>query len=160
MNIQGNIQVNIQVTDSKIENEVFSLEQFTASAPLHISASERVPGVQGDAIDVKAWYKAWKYKHGAENVPDPTHLKVEGTDQFQAIVPWAELDLAFLLYAQDGHALEKGYPIRLYVPDGSSECLNVKSVIKLWFLHEASLGAKAAYGFKNTMTVDELKLNK
>jgi hypothetical protein len=152
--------MNIKVTDANIASEVFTVDELVKAAPFQIQLSERVPAVQGDAFDVKAWYAAWKKKHGKEQLAEPTHFKVEAVDEFQALMPWGELNTALFLYAQEGKPLHKGAPIRLYVPNGRSDCLNVKSVVKLWFLHDASLGEEAVYGFKNAITTDELKLKK
>jgi hypothetical protein len=152
--------MKIQVMDDHIAHDEFSVEQLVAAAPNCLPISERVPAVEGEAFDLKAWHQAWKKKHGAEQTAEPTHCKVEATDEFQAVMPWSELDLAVFLYAQEGQPLQKGYPIRLYVPDGSSECLNVKSVVKIWFLHDAALGDEASYGFKNMISADEMMLKK
>jgi hypothetical protein len=152
--------MNIQVTDTNIASEVFTVDELVKAAPFQIQLSERVPAVQGDAVELRAWYEAWKKKHGKEHLAEPTHFKVEAVDEFQALIPWGELSTALFLYAQEGKPLHKGGPIRLYVPSGSSDCLNVKSVVKFWFLHDASLGNEAVYGFKNAMTADELKLKK
>jgi hypothetical protein len=46
------------------------------------------------------------------------------------------------------------------VPDGRSACLNVKSVIKLAFLHQADLEHQATYGFKNNLSAQDLKIKK
>lgn len=49
-----------------------------------------------------------------------THLIVETTDTFEAIIPWNELIQAAVLYQIDDLPLSKAGPIRLYVPNGSS----------------------------------------
>ncbi|HJV45209.1 MAG TPA: molybdopterin-dependent oxidoreductase [Bacillota bacterium] len=52
-------------------------------------------------------------------------------DGFEQRIPMAELHSAFLLYKQKGEPLKKGYPVRLYVPGYESDCLNVKSVVRI-----------------------------
>jgi hypothetical protein len=187
---QGKEQLKILVHDTNIgANELISVEEMVELATVRVELAERVPGVQGEAFDLNAWYRDWKSSKagigvskaardsgdigsevisgdgeaagGAERaIREPTHLKVEAADEFQALMPWSQLEQALFLYAQEGKPLQKGAPIRLYVPNGSSECLNVKSVMKIWFLHDASLGEEATYGFKNTVTLDDLKVKK
>lgn len=150
----------IQVSDLYIKNEAFTITEMVALADQQLALQERLPDVQGDAFDLKNWYRSWKRSRNVDHAEEPTHVKVEAIDEFQALMPWSQLDSALFLYAQDGQALKKGYPIRLYVPDGSSECLNVKSVVKVWFLHDQALGEEATFGFKNRVAIDELKFKK
>ncbi|UKS24384.1 hypothetical protein LOZ80_22470 [Paenibacillus sp. HWE-109] len=149
----------IRVSDTHIAAETMTVSEMVKLAGQTIALEDRVPNVQGNAFDLKDWYRSWKSVRNQESA-EPTHVKVEAVDEFQALMPWAELDKALFLYAQAGEPLKKGYPIRLYVPDGSSECLNVKSIVSIWFLHDPSLSAEATYGFKNKVTVDELKIRK
>ncbi|UUZ80613.1 hypothetical protein LJK88_38115 [Paenibacillus sp. P26] len=112
----------------------------------------------GQAFDWLSWHRAWLQRRQAEGSRPPTHIEVEAADEFQARVPWDQLGRALILYAQEnGEPLRKGYPIRLYVPDGSSECLNVKSVVRLSLLYDGEAGMEAAYGYKNTVSPDELR---
>ncbi|MDQ0873734.1 hypothetical protein QFZ77_002393 [Paenibacillus sp. V4I3] len=161
---RGNVfmqeDLRIQVSDQHIKNEAFTISEMVALAEQQLSLQDRVPNVQGDAFDLKSWYRSWKRSRNEGHAEEPTHLKVEAVDEFEALMPWSQLDSALILYAQDGQALKKGYPIRLYVPDGSSECLNVKSVVKIWFLHDQALGEEATFGFKNRVALDELKFKK
>ncbi|NOV01303.1 hypothetical protein [Paenibacillus planticolens] len=152
--------LRIQVSDTHIKDEAFTVQEMVGLAETKLALEDRVPNAAGDVFDLKSWYGSWKSSRGGQHEGEPTHLKVEAVDEFQALMTWAEADSAVFLYAQDGEPLKKGYPIRLYVPDGSSECLNVKSVVKIWFLHDAALGEKAAFGFKNKVTLDELKIKK
>ncbi|MFD0692507.1 molybdopterin-dependent oxidoreductase [Paenibacillus sp. GCM10027628] len=155
-----NTGIHIQVSDPHITNEAFTVTSMVAVAKQLLPLEERVPDVQGKAFDLKNWYSSWKQQHNAEDAPEPTHVRVEAIDEFQATLPWSQVDQALFLYAQEGKELKKGYPIRLYVPDGSSECLNVKSVVKMWFLHDNKLGNEATYGFKNKVSLDEMKFKK
>lgn len=152
--------MRIQVSDSYNKDEAFLIEEMVTLADQKLNVQDRVPAVQGDAFDLKSWYRSWKSTHTSQQVDEPTHVRVEAIDEFQALMPWSQLDQAVFLYAQDGQPLKKGYPIRLYVPDGSSECLNVKSIVKIWFLQDASLGDEATYGFKNKVSMEELKFKK
>ncbi|MEW9698277.1 hypothetical protein [Paenibacillus sp. SI8] len=152
--------IYIEVSDAQITSENFTVASIVAIAKNTMPLQERVPDVQGDAYDLTSWYDAWKTLHHANDSVIPTHVKVEAIDEFQATLPWSQVNQALFLYAQEGEELKKGHPLRLYVPDGSSECLNVKSVVKIWFLHDAALGDEATYGFKNTVSLDELKIKK
>ncbi|MFC0214041.1 hypothetical protein ACFFK0_16550 [Paenibacillus chartarius] len=51
--------------------------------------------------------------------------------------------------------LRKGAPLQLYAPDGCSQCLDVKSVVKLAFLTDVSLGSEAVYGFVIRLSPEE-----
>jgi hypothetical protein len=125
--------------------------------PLIVPIDERVPGIEGKAIDLISWYTMWAKVSDLVLVELPTHLTVEAADEFTATISWSELQLAVLLFEQEGLPLKKGFPLRLYVPDGSSACLNVKSVVKLNFIHQTDLETIATYGFKNTVTIDDLR---
>jgi hypothetical protein len=152
----GESKVNIQFIEKEIMHKL-TVEDMLGMNPLIVNINERVPEVDGKAIDLFSWYAAWlKARKIVQHTP-PTHLSVEAADEFCATIAWAELQQAALLYEQDGMPLVKGFPIRLYVPDGSSACLNVKSVVKLQFIHQADLEPTATYGFKNKITIDELK---
>ncbi|UJF34698.1 molybdopterin-dependent oxidoreductase [Paenibacillus hexagrammi] len=157
-----NKQAHIQVMDQhRGSSEIVTVHQMAETAPWKLSLAERVPEVKGEGFDLKSWYRHWRDSRSTvETQEEPTHLKVEAVDEFQALIPWAELDQALILYAQNGEPLQKGFPIRLYVPNGSSECLNVKSVIKISFLYDQNLGNEATYGYKNAVTVEEMKFKK
>jgi hypothetical protein len=152
----GESKVNIQFIDREIMNKL-TVEQMLEMNPLIVNINERVPEVEGKAIDLYSWYTVWAKARKLSQAAPPTHLSVEAADEFCATIAWVELQKALLLYEQDGKSLVKGYPIRLYVPDGSSACLNVKSVVKLEFIHQSELEPTASYGFKNKITLDELK---
>jgi hypothetical protein len=148
--------VNIQIIE-KDKVKQLTVEEMVAMNPLIVHIDERVPGIEGKAIDLISWYTSWAKASDQVLGEFPTHLTVEAADEFTATVSWSELQLAVLLFEQEGLPLKKGFPLRLYVPDGSSACLNVKSVIKLSFIHQADLETTATYGFKNTITIDELR---
>jgi len=118
--------------------------------------ADRVPEAEGDAFDWGAWYEAWRKSNGLELAPRPTHLKVEAADGFEAVMPWEQLEQAAVLYAAGGAPLSAGGPIRLYVPSGTSRCLNVKSVVTVRMLHEPARSAEAEYGFKRVFDPSEL----
>lgn len=150
----------IEVSDLHKNIESFTVDEMVAIADQRLNIQDRVPSVEGEAFDLKSWYRNWHNKGQNHSDEVPTHVRVEAVDEFQALIPWGQADQALFLYAQEGQALKKGYPIRLYVPDGSSECLNVKSIIKVWFINDPALGDEATYGFKNKVTLDELKFKK
>ncbi|MBP1154565.1 MULTISPECIES: molybdopterin-dependent oxidoreductase [unclassified Paenibacillus] len=135
-----------------------SAGELASICPESFTAHDRVVGVNGKAIDWNTWYTTWISRQGGPSDRMPTHLQVMASDEFQATIPWPELAHAFLLVEQEnGEPLKKGFPIRLYVPDGSSECLNVKSVVKIRILYEEKSEIEATYGFKNTVTAEQLR---
>ncbi|KRF03551.1 hypothetical protein ASG89_01935 [Paenibacillus sp. Soil766] len=151
---------HIVVSDLHKNQETFTVDEMVALADQRLNIQDRVPSVEGEAFDLKSWYQNWNNQGKQRTAEEPTHVRVEAIDEFQALIPWIQVDQALFLYAQEGQPLKKGYPIRLYVPDGSSECLNVKSIVKVWFLNDPALGEEATYGFKNKVTLDELKFKK
>lgn len=122
----------------------------------------RVPEAAGEAFDWHDWYTAWVNEQGPENgTKEPTHLMVQAADTFEATIPWEQLGQAAVLFAQGGVPLEKAGPIRLYVPNGSSKCLNVKSVVRLKLARLEDGGSEeASYGFKRTFSAEDLRKNK
>jgi hypothetical protein len=153
-------EMKILVVDERNGQGEFTAEGMAELAGVKLAASDRVPGVEGNAFDLKNWYAVWKQNAGKTDGEEPTHVRVEAADEFQATIPWRELHQAFFLYEQNNQPLKKGYPIRLYVPDGSSSCLNVKSVVKVYFLYDAALGDAAEFGFKNRITPEDLRIKK
>ncbi|WP_028548128.1 molybdopterin-dependent oxidoreductase [Paenibacillus sp. UNC451MF] len=151
--------MNITVYDDLGGSEQCTVAEMSSLAPNHFPLKERVPGVEGQAFELKSWYHAWMNKRQVNTDREPVLMKVEAVDEFQATIPWNQLNQAVFLYEQDGKPLQKGFPIRLYVPDGSSECLNVKSVVTIWFEYDQTVN-EASYGFKNRISIDELKMNK
>jgi DMSO/TMAO reductase YedYZ molybdopterin-dependent catalytic subunit len=87
---------------------------------------------------------------------ESTHVIFHASDEFQATIPLPELRDALLLFQQDDAPLKKGFPVRLIVPNGSSECLNVKSVVKIEFVRHAAPEQEATFGFKNLVPPSEL----
>ncbi|WP_219835987.1 hypothetical protein [Paenibacillus sp. R14(2021)] len=123
--------------------------------------SDRIEGGAGEAFDFGDWFANWRIQLGIDgNQPMPTHLKVEAADAFEALIPWEQLEHAAIQFAMDGGPLPKGGPIRLYVPNGSSECLNVKSVVVFRFLLEEGRRGEVSYGFKQTFSPDDMRLRR
>ncbi|WP_282936968.1 molybdopterin-dependent oxidoreductase [Paenibacillus sp. RC67] len=151
--------MNITVYDEIGGTEQCTVMEMSSLAPNHIPLKERVPGVEGQAFELKSWYDAWMNKRQVKTDREPVYMNVEAVDEFQATIPWEQLNQAVFLYEQDGKPLQKGFPIRLYVPDGSSECLNVKSVVSIRFEYGEAVN-EASYGFKNRVSIEELRLNK
>ncbi|MFC4768768.1 molybdopterin-dependent oxidoreductase [Effusibacillus consociatus] len=87
--------------------------------------------------------------------PEATHVIFHAADEFAATIPISELQEAIFLYKSNGEPLKKGFPVRLIVPDGSSDCLNVKSVVKVEFV-AADPADPASFGFKNLVGETEL----
>jgi hypothetical protein len=124
--------------------------------------ADRVPETAGEAFDWHSWYLGWLQHAGASGaVFKPSHLIVEAADTFEAKIPWEQLDQAAVLFQLDREPLKKTGPIRLYVPNGSSKCLNVKSIVKLKIEnHTVIEQEEATYGFKHTFSADELRKNR
>lgn len=116
-----------------------------------VQVASRVPGVPGEAFELSAWYDAALKAVGeaALPAPRPTHLLVRAADGFEAVIPASQLGGALLQYSVEGRPLEKGGPLRLYVPDGTSACLNVKSVEEIRFAVDHGLGEDASYGHRH-----------
>lgn len=146
-----------------MEDEVYGKAAWDAAemaelAPVRLKAAERLPEVNGLAFDWPSWYAAWTKRQGGAEAPLPDGLQVEAADRFQATIPWTDLGQSFFLYAEsNGEPLQKGYPLRLYVPDGSSACLNVKSVVVIRPLYGADRAAEATYGFRTRLTTEEMR---
>jgi hypothetical protein len=118
---------------------------------------ERVPGTEGDAFDFAAWYAAWTLREGLAGAPEPTHLNVVAGDSFEATIPWSQLQDAAVLFRVAGEPLRRGGPVRLYVPNGTSACLNVKNVIAFRTIHDPESGDDSEYGFRNVFSPEELR---
>lgn len=98
-------------------------------------------GLTGSGFLVSSLYESIK----GTNAQMPQGIRVEAVDGFYAVIPWEECQTAFFQHAdENGSMLEKGGPLRLFVPNGSSECLNVKSVVYVEFL--ASEVKSAVFG--------------
>ncbi|MBW7477792.1 hypothetical protein K0T92_24075 [Paenibacillus oenotherae] len=123
--------------------------------------SERIEKGVGEAFDFHAWYLAWRNSKGiGADVPMPSQLKVEAADTFEAVIPWEQLEDSAVQFRIDHAPLAKGGPIRLYVPNGSSECLNVKSVVACRFIYNEETRGEVSYGFKNTFSPQEMRLKR
>ncbi|SDC07232.1 hypothetical protein SAMN02799630_02596 [Paenibacillus sp. UNCCL117] len=148
----------IEVVDDQRGSRTFaSAGELAAVSGEPFAAGSRVKGAEGNAVDWQHWYAAWSGGDDAAAASRPTHLQVFAADEFQATIPWQELQDAFFVYEQDnGLPLQKSQPIRLYVPNGSSECLNVKSVIRLRIARDPLLGEAATYGFLNRISSEQL----
>lgn len=145
---------NYQIVTSPQEMAVLTNNTFPVA--------DRVQGIEGEAFDLLEWYaealKSVSEEGGVQPLPllTPTHLIVRAADEFQATIPWDQLGNALLQYAINGEPLVKAKPIRLYVPDGTSACLNVKSVVSLRFVADSKLGDEAGYGFLNEISQIQL----
>jgi hypothetical protein len=139
-----------------------SPSEMAATAANTFPVNARVPGTEGSGFGLLEWYQAFVdsitvgESEARLTLPTPTHLIVRATDEFQAMIPWSQLATALIQFEMNGQPLAKGYPIRLYVPDVTSACLNVKSVVQLRFLADATLGDDAEYGFRNEISPTQL----
>jgi len=139
-------------------------EEMAKLAGACFSITDRVPEADGEAFEWLLWYTAWLRENDPKNAAankTPGYLIVEAADTFEATIPWEQLEQAAVLYQINGLPLQKAGPIRLYVPNGSSRCLNVKSIVKLKIGRDVqNIQVEAAYGFKNTFSVDDMRINK
>ncbi|SFI92811.1 hypothetical protein SAMN02799624_02720 [Paenibacillus sp. UNC496MF] len=154
-------QQRIAVHDGDRAPVLFSPEEMAASAGIVFPLAERVSGAAGDAFDFGAWFARFREREGADpGEPLPTHLKLEAADTFEAVIPWEQLTDAAVQFALDGAPLPKNGPVRLYVPNGSSECLNVKSIVAFRLLRDEARRGEASYGFKRTFSADDMRIKK
>ena len=141
----------VQVT-GLVENElVLQYSDFTSGklGP-HLDVTLIVSGFTGIATPVQTLFELIKPLSAC------THVIFHASDEFQATIPLDQLGDALLLFQQDGLPLKKGFPVRLLVPNGSSECLNVKAVVKIECVQGDSANEEATYGFKNLVKPSEL----
>ncbi|WP_308638661.1 hypothetical protein [Paenibacillus silvisoli] len=161
MNVQAGNTTVISIAYTGQDAVTTTAEEMAKQAGASFPLAARIAGGAGEAFDFAAWFAAWTASQGfEEDAPLPTHLKVEAVDTFEAVIPWEQLRDAAVQYALDGAPLPKGGPVRLYVPHGSSECLNVKSVIAFKFIHDEAKRGEVSYGFKQTFSADELRLKR
>jgi len=149
----------------EIEHEQFGIELWTPSMMAELAGSvfsiaERVPGTAGLAFDWAAWYEEWlrliAYTSQC-SLASATHLKLYAADSFEAVIPWAQLKDAAVLYAdEEDQPLVDAGPLRFYVPNGTSKCLNVKNVVRIVVSVDENGGAEASYGFKSQFSAEEL----
>lgn len=141
----------VQVT-GLVENErVLQYSDFTSGllGP-HLDVTPIVPAFSGIATPVTSLFEITKPLSAC------THVIFHASDEFQATIPLDQLGDALLLFQQDDQPLKKGFPVRLLVPDGSSECLNVKSVVKIECVQGDRQDEQATFGFKNLVKPSEL----
>ncbi|WP_339204079.1 hypothetical protein MHH56_23395 [Paenibacillus sp. FSL K6-3182] len=154
----------IKIEHFEIGMSVTTPEEMAKLSGASFLIAGRVPDAEGEAFDLYQWYAAWMRDNNSENAAaskTPSYLIVEAADSFEATIPWEQLEQAAVLYRINGLPLQKAGPIRLYVPNGSSKCLNVKSIVKLKIGHdEPNTQVEAAYGFKHTFSMNDLRNNK
>lgn len=109
----------------------------------HLDVNPIVPQFSGIATPISSLFEM------ITPLQECTHIIFHASDEFQATIPLEEVGDALLLFQQDGHPLQKGFPVRLIVPNGASECLNVKSVVKIEFVQHMQPEQSATFGFKN-----------
>jgi DMSO/TMAO reductase YedYZ molybdopterin-dependent catalytic subunit len=112
-----------QPIDCRIED----LEQW---ADPHIPVEKYVPQKEGEAVLLNKVITELSLQ-GAY-----THAKFKAEDGYSQLVAIEDLASAFLLFKQGGKPLSKGFPVRLYVPAGNTDCLNVKSVVEIELINK------------------------
>jgi hypothetical protein len=152
--------LRIHIIDPHIGQLQLTPSQWADEGAVKFDMNERVVGVPGEAFDLMEWYEGWRSKNLITDLAQPTHLRVTAVDEFTALIPWGQLAQAAIQYAIHGEPLTKGHPIRLYVPNGTSDCLNVKGVVHVELLYESNLGDEATYGFKNHIKLEDMFTSK
>ncbi|EFM10192.1 hypothetical protein PaecuDRAFT_3151 [Paenibacillus curdlanolyticus YK9] len=156
-------------TRIQIEHDEFGIESWTAEAMAELAGEsfpigERVPETVGNAFDWAIWYEEWLHllAHTSHcKLSPPKQLKLYAADQFEAVIPWEQLQDAAVLFAEpDGSPLAKGGPIRLFVPNGSSKCLNVKSIVRIVVSTQEEGSDEATYGFKQQFSLEDMTIKK
>lgn len=148
----------INIYHFQFGHSVTTADEMVRIAGGSFEIGQRVPEAAGEAFDLQAWYNGWSaLQEEKQELRKPAVLKVEAADSFEATIPWGQLDRAAVVFSLDGKPLEANGPIRLYVPDGSSRCLNVKRIVALYIGNAGSDNGEAAYGFKQTFTLDEMR---
>lgn len=142
----------IQVHGTVLKPAAFTYEEFRRLDDNTVEPEKWVPGVEGNALLLTILLRRVGLR------AETTHLRFLGADDFQAELPINDLQDAFLLYRQNGRPLKKGFPVRLYVPQGDSNCLNVKSIVRIEAVAYDGADAKkpASFGFRNFIRPDEL----
>jgi DMSO/TMAO reductase YedYZ molybdopterin-dependent catalytic subunit len=90
-----------------------------------IPVDEYVPGKEGEAVLLTRLLQELSLSGPYESV------LFQAEDGFIQQVEMDQLTNAFFLIKQKGEPLKKGFPARLYVPSSTSDCLNVKSVVRI-----------------------------
>jgi DMSO/TMAO reductase YedYZ molybdopterin-dependent catalytic subunit len=141
-----------EVNGTVLKPAAFTYEEFRRMDDEIVEPEKWVPGVKGNAL------RLWVLLRHVGLRVETTHLRFLGADDFQAEIPVTDLQDAFLLYRQNGRPLKKGYPVRLYVPQGDSNCLNVKSIVRVEAVAYDGADAKkpASFGFRNIIRPEEL----
>jgi hypothetical protein len=152
--------LRIHIIDPHIGQLHVTPSEWAEQAATKFDMNERVVGVPGEAFDFMEWYEGWRSNNRIFVLTQPTHLRVTAVDEFTALIPWGQLEQAAIQYAIHGEPLTKGYPIRLYVPNGTSDCLNVKGVIQVELLYASDLGEEAIFGFKNLIKLEDMFTSK
>ncbi|MBN2910012.1 molybdopterin-dependent oxidoreductase [Polycladomyces sp. WAk] len=142
----------IEVDGTVLKPASFTYEEFRRMDDETVEPEKWVPGVKGNALRLQVLLRRVGLRL------DTTHLRFWGADDFQAEIPVTDLQDAFLLYRKNGRPLKKGYPVRLYVPQGESNCLNVKSIVRVEAVAYEGADAKkpATFGFRNIIRPEEL----
>jgi DMSO/TMAO reductase YedYZ molybdopterin-dependent catalytic subunit len=119
---EWNIDVQVEGEDTIQSCSYKDLESWIDQ---QIPVDEYVPGKVGEAVLLTRLLEEL-------SLSGPfTSVLFQAEDGFTQQVEMDQLTNAFLLIKQKGEPLKKGAPARLYVPSSTSDCLNVKSVVKI-----------------------------
>jgi hypothetical protein len=135
----------------ELVREYRSPEEMAREAACRFNIGDRVAGAKGTAFDLMEWYRSLEKQVAGRLGGPPSRLRAEASDDFQAVIPWEQLDQGAFLFEREGRPLRE---LRLYVPRGSSGCLNVKNVRRLVFLTGEG---GAVYGFKTIVRPEDLR---
>ncbi|HEU4962387.1 MAG TPA: molybdopterin-dependent oxidoreductase [Bacilli bacterium] len=140
--VRGLVERDIDLHDSDF---------FAGKVGPAVDVTPIVPTFSGKATPISSVLETIRVKEEA------THVIFHASDEFQATLPREELTNALLLFQQEnGEPLRKGFPVRLLVPNGKSDCLNVKSVVKMEFVRLDDPKRESTFGFKNVVPAQEL----
>jgi len=119
-------QLNLETGDGQVVP--ISFEDLESLKDLTIPVDDYVPRKQAEAVSLKDLLQRYSIS------PDYSHAIFTAEDGFLQKIARQELDRAFFVFKQKGEPLTKGFPVRLYIPENESDCLNVKSVVRIQLL--------------------------
>ena len=92
----------IQVSDIHRKNETFTVEEMVALADQRLTFKIVYPPWREMPLISKRGTAAGKARGSMRDAEEPTHVKVEAVDEFQALMPWSQVDQAlFYMHRKD-----------------------------------------------------------
>jgi len=121
-------QLSLETGDGQVVP--ISFMELESLKDLTIPVEDYVPRKQAEAVALKELLK----QHSISS--DFSYVVFTAEDGFNQKIARQDLDHAFFVFKQKGEPLTKGFPVRLYVPGNESDCLNVKSVVRIQLIKE------------------------